>query len=333
MFMYAICVPYVYVHSHQNDPLHKRTHKHTSMYVHTYHNTVLNSYSYIQTSSDIPASVSYQANSLSKPAVATYEIAPLDAQETTLEPGQEIASPVLTMVHSPGSRFEKSIKVTLPVNNRISEWYAAEQQAQTLSALGVRSTAPTRSSNQDRQDSDTFEKMASRSTLQEGQLQYDALEQEIVNMNAQDVAHGRYADKQIGIGEPNSWSNNARRDGASGATHTDLRLHWFNSRTLNWMPARRGNLVDGKLMSELPPDVLNDPAFSGKVANLLASSTDAPILPLCGEFEDLVAGRVPFNVLACTCVLLAGTVYVHVCSMCLHVHVCVKEQVRMCRPV
>jgi hypothetical protein len=58
-------------------------------------------------------------------------------------------------------------------------------------------------------------------------------------------------------------------------------------------------------MSDLPPDVLNDPAFSGKVANLLVTTTDAPIVPLCGEFEDLVAGRV--------CVYL--------CSICWRVHV------------
>jgi hypothetical protein len=119
------------------------------------------------------------------------------------------------MAHSPGSLFEKSIKVTLPVNNRISEWYAAEQQAQTLSALGVRRNVPKRSSNRDRQDSDAFEKMASRSTLQEQQLQDDASEQAIVGTNAQEVAHGRYADKQIGMGEPLGLSNNGRREDAS----------------------------------------------------------------------------------------------------------------------
>jgi hypothetical protein len=202
------------------------------------------------------------------PAVATYDIAPLDAQETALELGQEVASPVLTMVHSPGSLFTNSIQVNLPVNNRISEWYAAAQQALALAALGVRRTADT-----------------DKDPKHQGQ---DGL------------AHDSHSSVNS---RSRSWSNNARRDGAAGDTYTNLVLHWFNSYTLNWVPVRRGSLVDGKLMSDVPPDVLNNPAFSGKVANLLVTTSEAADLPICGEFQDLVAGKV------CVCVFAYASKY------------------------
>ncbi len=99
-------------------------------------------------------------------------------------------------------------------------------------------------------------------------------------------------------GKSRSWSNNALRDGATGVTYTNLVLHWFNAYTLNWLPVGPGIMSDGKLMSDLPPNVLNNPAFSGKVANLLVTTAEAADLPVCGEFQDLVAGR------ECVCVCM-----------------------------
>jgi hypothetical protein len=244
---------------------------------------------------------------------------PLDAQETALTPGQEVASPVLTMVHSPGSVFTNSIKVTLPVNSRIDTWYAAELQAQALAALGGRRTAGTPVDKTDRHDSDTDLQVGSYDTSQGRQ----ASRQEIVDARADksswrggeewlkrsdgdamvsyfgqrgntwksdtedyELVHDMYVDEV----KHDGWSKNVRRDGEDAATYTSLVLHWFNSDTLKWTPTRRGSAIGGNLMSELPPDVLNNRAFSGKVANLLVTTTDPADMPVCGEFHDLIAG-------------------------------------------
>jgi hypothetical protein len=47
----------------------------------------------------------------------------------------------------------------------------------------------------------------------------------------------------------------------------------------------------GATVASLPPEVLNNPAFSGKVANMLVTNTDPPEVPQCGEFQQLVGGE------------------------------------------
>jgi hypothetical protein len=295
--------------------------------IHDMQYTHIHTHTYTQASSAIPASVSYQPDSLSTPSVATYNISPLDTQETVLGLGQEVASPVLTMVHSPGSIFTNSIEVALPVNSRIREWHDAAQQAEALAALGVRRTANAGKHHQDAHGSDTSGKTAfddaSQNLLLHGftsdkgsagirkdnnvaeifQEPHGSVSSEYLSQSSRnDLALGRdvHSDDKIQSSEPNRvrLSNTARRAGADeSTTYTQLLLHWFNSQTLLWVPAKGGVVTDGKLKSELPHDVLNNPAFSGKVANLLATTTDPPELPVCGKFQDLVAG----NIYACIC--------------------------------
>jgi hypothetical protein len=227
------------------------------------------------------------------------------------------------MKHSPGSVFTNSIQVALPVNSRINEWYAGAQQAAALAALGVRRTAKAGQPNQKARGSDTSGNTgldyASQDLLMHGytsdkgsagvregnyvagmfqQESRDSASSEYFSqIRSNDVALGLDVPSydRIPSSEPSRvrLSNNARRAGADeSTTYTQLLLHWFNSQTLLWVRAKGGVVVDGKLVSELTPDVLNNPAFSGKVANLLATTTDPPDLPVCGKFQDLVAGNI-----------------------------------------
>ena len=93
------------------------------------------------------------------------------------------------------------------------------------------------------------------------------------------------------------------------ATSTSLlQLSWYNTQTLSWVPVSAGSVAGDNLVSELPPDVLNNPAFSGKVANLLVTSTELPELPVCGEFQDLIAGA---NVAVCLCICMYMNMYIY----------------------
>jgi hypothetical protein len=222
---------------------------------------------------DIPASVAYSAGSLAGPSIATYKISPLDSTETELNVGQEVASPVLTIAHSPGSYFTGAIEVMMPVNSRISEWYTAKQEAEALDALLQRRA------HQEHED-DT--KTLSRDQTLKG--------------TGEDVLRNQHMTL--------SRSDRDRRAASNGTTwYTQLLLHWFNSETLSWKAVPGGKATPGKTVSKLPEDVLNNPAFSGKVANLLVTTTEAPELPECGQFQDLVAGEMALGV---SCVIISS---------------------------
>ncbi len=166
--------------------------------------------------------VSYKADTFKGPTMGSFKVAPVDSQETEVPPSFEVASPMLTMVHSPDVHFESSLDLIVPVNKRIMDWYAEEQTELSLAGL-------------------------------EGRRQ----------MNAE-----------------------------SGVTmYTHLWLHWFNSQTLSWMPIKGSQVRSGQVVASLPTSVLNNPAFSGKVANMLVTNTDPPENPLCTEFQRLVGGE------------------------------------------
>jgi hypothetical protein len=70
-----------------------------------------------------------------------------------------------------------------------------------------------------------------------------------------------------------------------------LLLHWFNAKTMSWVPIQESRLTGSSLVASIPASVLNNQEFSGKVANMLVSSTIAPDTPICGEFQQLVGGK------------------------------------------
>ncbi len=280
-------------------------------------------------STEVPISVLYPANSLTGPSVATYKISPLDTQETKLSIGQEVASPVLTMVHSPGSLFTDSISVKLPVNSRINEWYAAKQQAELLSSLEKRRTGQSEQAhpkvqlNLHRAETTMYTNMSLDSSSSELILSY-------VEMLLEEEADVRDETSQATVkafintyrrpSKPQSSSSGRRASEDVPNTYTQLLLHWFNSKTLTWLPLRRGSMDSGNTVSVLPPSVLNDPAFSGKVVNLLSTTTDPPELPECGEFKDLVAGRpmkaIIYNIYTQLCMYVC----MHVIYVCIYIY-------------
>ncbi len=109
---------------------------------------------------------------------------------------------------------------------------------------------------------------------------------------------GSEADTDASISENKAMTaeQEVRRAGTHGSrrletiSYTELLLSWFNMQTLSWVPVKAGSINGGNLVSQIPPDVMNNPAFSGKVANLLITTTVPPEVPVCGEFQDLIAG-------------------------------------------
>jgi hypothetical protein len=247
--------------------------------------------------------VAYSAGSLAGPSVASYKISPLDSAETELSVGQEVASPVLTIAHSPGSYFTDAIEVMMPVNSRISEWYTAKQEAEALDALMLQR----RAHQEHEDDTNLKDKTLSRHEMFKG--------------TGEDILRN----KQMTLSRD-------RRAALNGTTwYTQLLLHWFNSETLSWKPVQ-GRATPGKTVSNLPEDVLNNPAFSGKVANLLVTTTEALELPECSQFQDLVAGQMALGVhvfyfkqvTAPTCKFAGETVHVIVkykAYLCVYIYV------------
>ncbi len=79
--------------------------------------------------------VAYQQGTFKGPSISSFKVAPVDSRETEVPPGFEVASPMLSMLHSPDLEFESSLDVTVPVNRRIMDWYAQEQTALSLAGL------------------------------------------------------------------------------------------------------------------------------------------------------------------------------------------------------
>jgi hypothetical protein len=154
--------------------------------------------------------------------MASYDVTPVDTQETEVPPGFEVASPVFSMMHTPDVQFNAAVGVAIPVNARIMDWYVRDQTEQSLAALQRR----------------------------------------------QQTSAGSSVIKQ----------------------YTYLLLHWFNSKTLTWVPIKSSKVVEGQLTAAVSAEVLNNPAFSGKLANMLVTTTEPPEVPECSEFQQLVSG-------------------------------------------
>jgi hypothetical protein len=257
------------------------------VYMHTH------TYAFLQATSELPVSITYPSNSLSGPSSATYKISPLDPQDTLLTIGQEVASPVLTMSHSPGSHFTGGVQVSLPVYSKISQWYTGVVEAQTLAALEQR-------------------RVSDNSRGMQGTRQQTPMHEVLRHPSAQQSPwsmfnHGTDTDESASDDSTVTVAQETRRMGSHGArrlgtiSYTELLLSWFNLQTLSWVPVKAGSINGGNLVSEIPPDVMNNPAFSGKVANLLITTTMPPEVPMCGEFQDLVGGRIPCYLCSCIC--------------------------------
>jgi hypothetical protein len=229
-----------------------------------------------------------------------------------------VASPVLTMVHSPGSLFTDAIRVELPVNNRINEWYAAHRLAGVLSVLEGRRAEHSEQAHPKDQARlhrgdivmhtstavgelvSSYGEMLPHAEAHAGADAGVSINPD-VKADALEATIQAFIDLHRGPGNSRSSSSNGRRAAAEDGTmtYTELLLHWFNSKTLTWLPVRRGAVTGRSMVSQLPQDVLNNPSFSGKVANLLVTTTDPPPLPECGEFKDLIAGRPVLAIFIC----------------------------------
>jgi hypothetical protein len=83
----------------------------------------------------VPMLVAYKEGTFNGPSIGSFKVAPVDPQETEVPPTFEVASPMLSMVHTPDLEFTSSLDVTVPVNRRIMDWYAQEQTVLSLAGL------------------------------------------------------------------------------------------------------------------------------------------------------------------------------------------------------
>jgi hypothetical protein len=81
------------------------------------------------------ASLTYAATSTGGPAVLNALLLPFDANAIKLLRGQEVASPVLNIQHTPGTIFTRSLVITLPMESAKVEWFLTYEAKRKLAAV------------------------------------------------------------------------------------------------------------------------------------------------------------------------------------------------------
>ncbi len=79
--------------------------------------------------------VTYAAQGMSGPVVLNARLLPFDTNAMKLLRGQEVASPVLDLKHTPGTVFNSSLVVHLPVEIAKAEWFQAYEAKHKLAAI------------------------------------------------------------------------------------------------------------------------------------------------------------------------------------------------------
>jgi hypothetical protein len=81
------------------------------------------------------ATIQYSSSSTRGPVVSQARLVPFDANSMKIVNGQEVASPVLDMGHTPGVEFSRQPLVLIPIETAKLEWLLAYEAQKKLAAL------------------------------------------------------------------------------------------------------------------------------------------------------------------------------------------------------